>query len=166
IFYGEYLTNAAGEDVVAGTRTPEPIDNLKNTMPQMFDELYVIQNKLEQHYHDMQDMEFTVQESKLYILQTRSGKRTGRAAVKIAVDMVTEGLIDEKEALMRVSPGHIDAFLHPMIDPTAASTVIAKGLPASPGGATGQIVFSADEAVEVAETGESVILVRRETTPE
>ena len=166
IFYGEYLTNAAGEDVVAGTRTPEPIENLKNTMPQMFDELYAIQDKLEQHYHDMQDMEFTVQESKLYILQTRSGKRTGRAAVKIAVDMVAEDLIDEKEALMRVSPGHIDAFLHPMIDPTADSTVIAKGLPASPGGATGQIVFSADEAVEVAETGKSVILVRRETTPE
>ena len=166
IFYGEYLTNAAGEDVVAGTRTPEPINNLKNSMPQMYDELYAIQHKLEQHYRDMQDMEFTVQESKLYILQTRSGKRTGRAAVKIAVDMVNEGLIDEKEALMRVSPGHIDAFLHPMIDPTAKTTVIAKGLPASPGGATGEIVFTADEAVEVAETGKSVILVRRETTPE
>ncbi|MBF0287550.1 MAG: pyruvate, phosphate dikinase [SAR324 cluster bacterium] len=166
IFYGEFLTNAAGEDVVAGTRTPEPIENMKTTMPQMYEELYAIQDKLEKHYRDMQDMEFTIQESRLYILQTRSGKRTGRAAVKTAVDMVAEGLIDEKEALMRVEPGHIDAFLHPMIDPNATRDVIAKGLPASPGGATGHIVYSADEAVEVAETGKSVILVRRETTPE
>jgi pyruvate,orthophosphate dikinase len=166
IFYGEFLTNAAGEDVVAGIRTPQPIANLESKMPKMFKELYTIQDTLEKHYRDMQDMEFTIQEGKLYMLQTRSGKRTGRAAVKIAVDMVSEGLINEKEALMRLSPGHIDAFLHPMIDPTATKHVIAKGLPASPGGATGQIVFSAEEAVEVSEKGKKVILVRRETTPE
>ncbi len=165
-FYGEYLTNAAGEDVVAGIRTPLPISHLEQQMPEVYQQLFATQKRLEQHYQDMQDMEFTVQEGKFYMLQTRSGKRTGRASVKIAVDMVNEGLIGEKEALMRVSPEHVDAFLHPMIDPNAKTDIVAKGLPASPGGATGRVVFSADEAVEVAAKGHKVILVRRETTPE
>ncbi|MCP3907502.1 MAG: pyruvate, phosphate dikinase [Oceanicoccus sp.] len=165
-FYGEYLTNAAGEDVVAGIRTPLPISHLQQQMPEVYQQLFETQKRLEQHYQDMQDMEFTVQEGKFYMLQTRSGKRTGRASVKIAVDMVNEGLIGEKEALMRVSPEHVDAFLHPMIDVNAKTDIVAKGLPASPGGATGRIVFSADEAVEVAAAGNKVILVRRETTPE
>ncbi|MBF0280180.1 MAG: pyruvate, phosphate dikinase [SAR324 cluster bacterium] len=166
MFYGEYLFNAAGEDVVAGIRTPESIEKLRAEMPEIYGQLFQIQDTLEKHYRDMQDLEFTIQEGTLYMLQTRSGKRTGQAAVKIAVDMVREGLIDEKEALMRVEPDHIDSFLHPKIDPKASKTVIAKGLPASPGGVTGKIVFSAEEAVEVAKTGESVILVRHETTPE
>ncbi len=165
-FFGEFLFNAAGEDVVAGIRTPEPVEALRERLPAVYDELYRTQELLERHYRDMQDLEFTVQEGRLYMLQTRSGKRTGRASVKIAVDMVRERLIDEREALMRVSPEHVESFLHPMVDPAAKTEVVATGLPASPGGATGQVVFSAEEAVEVARDGVEVILVRRETTPE
>ncbi len=166
IFFGEFLINAAGEDVVAGIRTPEPISELKTKMPAVYDELFTTQKLLEDHYHDMQDMEFTVQEGRFYMLQTRSGKRTGRASIKIAVEMVREGLIDEKEALMRVSPEHVESFLHPMVDPAQKKDIVATGLPASPGGATGHVVFSADEAVKVGATGKPVVLVRRETTPE
>ncbi len=165
-FFGEILFNAAGEDVVAGIRTPEPIEALKVRMPEVYDELFETQALLERHYRDMQDIEFTIQSGKFYILQTRAGKRTGRASVKIAVDMVNEKLIDEKEALLRVSPEHVEAFLHPMVDPKAKTDIVAKGLPASPGGATGAVVFSGDEAVEVAAKGKQVVLVRRETTPE
>ena len=165
-FFGEFLVNAAGEDVVAGTRTPEPISLLEQEIPEAYKELFDTQQRLEKHYRDMQDMEFTIQEGRFYMLQTRSGKRTGRASVKIAVDMVREGLISEKEALLRVSLEDVEAFLHPTIDPEADRDIIARGLPASPGGATGQVVFSADEAVEVAADGTPVILVRRETTPE
>ena len=165
-FFGEYLFNAAGEDVVAGIRTPLPVSVLQERMPEIYDQLFQTQAMLEKHYRDMQDIEFTVQEGKFYMLQTRSGKRTGRASVKIAVDMVEEGMITESEALMRVSTDHVEAFLHPMVDPEKKKDVIAKGLPASPGGATGAVVFSADEAETVAATGKSVILVRRETTPE
>ena len=166
LFFGEYLVNAAGEDVVAGIRTPEPISHLEDTMPEVYRQLFEVQALLERHYRDMQDLEFTIQEGRLFMLQTRSGKRTGRASVKIAVDMVRERLITEQEALLRVSPEHVEAFLHPMVDPAAKQDIIARGLPASPGGATGQVVFSADEAVEVAEDGTPVVLVRRETTPE
>jgi pyruvate, orthophosphate dikinase len=165
-FFGEVLFNAAGEDVVAGTRTPLGLDALKQHLPAVYDELYQTQSLLETHYRDMQDLEFTIQEGRLFMLQTRSGKRTGRAAIKIAVDMVVEGLISEAEALMRVTPEHVEAFLHPMIDPAAKQDIIASGLPASPGGATGKVVFSAEEAIEVSAAGEPVILVRRETTPE
>ena len=165
-FFGEFLFNAAGEDVVAGIRTPEPIEALKERLPEVYRELFETQSLLEKHYRDMQDIEFTIQEGRFYILQTRSGKRTGRAAVKIAVDMVGEGLINEKQALLRISPEHVEMFLHPMVDPNAKQDIVASGLPASPGGATGQVVFSADEAVEVAASGAPVVLVRRETTPE
>ena len=165
-FFGEFLFNAAGEDVVAGIRTPLPVDALKERQPEIYDELYRAQDLLEKHYRDMQDIEFTVQEGKFYMLQTRSGKRTGRASVKIAVDMVKEGLITESEALMRVSTDHVEAFLHPMVDPDAKTDIVAKGLPASPGGATGQVVFSAEEAEDETAKGHRVILVRRETTPE
>jgi pyruvate,orthophosphate dikinase len=165
-FFGEYLFNAAGEDVVAGTRTPLPVSALAERMPEIYDQLYKTQSLLEKHYRDMQDIEFTVQEGKFYILQTRSGKRTGRASIKIAVDMVKEGLISERDALMRVSPEHVEAFLHPMVDPDAKRDIIATGLPASPGGATGRVVFSAEEAELESEAGHSVILLRRETTPE
>ena len=165
-FFGEVLFNAAGEDVVAGIRTPESISALEEKMPEVYQELFETQALLEKHYRDMQDIEFTIQEGKFYILQTRSGKRTGRASVKIAVDMVREGMINEKEALLRVSPEHVEAFLHPMVDPEAKTDIVAHGLPASPGGATGKVVFSADEAVEVAAADHPVILVRRETTPE
>ena len=126
-FFGEVLFNAAGEDVVAGIRTPEPIEALKQRMPEVYDELFETQALLEKHYRDMQDIEFTIQSGKFYILQTRSGKRTGRASVKIAVDMVNEKLIDEKEALLRVSPGHVEAFLHPMVDPKAKTDIVATG---------------------------------------
>jgi len=165
-FFGEFLFNAAGEDVVAGIRTPLQVSALQDRQPEVYDELYKTQALLEKHYRDMQDLEFTVQEGRFYMLQTRSGKRTGRASVKIAVDMVREGLITESEALMRVSPEHVEAFLHPMVDPKAKTDIVATGLPASPGGATGKVVFSAEEAVEVAAQGHSVVLVRRETTPE
>jgi pyruvate,orthophosphate dikinase len=166
LFFGEFLVNAAGEDVVSGVRTPQPISEMEEKMPLMYKELFETQRRLETHYRDMQDLEFTIQEGKFYMLQTRSGKRTGRASVKIAVEMVAEGLINEKEALLRVSPEHVEAFLHPMVDPDARRDIVASGLPASPGGATGQVVFSADEAVAVANDDTPVILVRRETTPE
>ncbi len=165
-FFGEVLFNAAGEDVVAGIRTPDPLEALQKKQPEVYDELFKTQAQLEQHYRDMQDIEFTIQEGRFYILQTRSGKRTGRASIKIAVDMVREKMITEKEALMRVSPEHVEAFLHPMVDPQRKTDIVARGLPASPGGATGKVVFSADEAVEVAKDGSKVLLVRRETTPE
>jgi len=166
LFFGEFLFNAAGEDVVSGVRTPLPVEALKERQPEIYDELFQTQILLEKHYRDMQDIEFTIQEGVFYMLQTRSGKRTGRASVKIAVDMVNEGLITESEALMRVSPEHVEAFLHPMVDPSAKTDIVATGLPASPGGATGSVVFSAEEAEEEALKGHSVILVRRETTPE
>ncbi len=165
-FFGEYLFNAAGEDVVAGIRTPLPVEALGERMPEVYDELFKTQALLEKHYRDMQDIEFTVQEGVFYMLQTRSGKRTGRASVKIAVEMVKEGLITESEALMRVSTDHVEAFLHPMVDPAAKTDIVATGLAASPGGSTGQVVFSAEEAEDEAAKGHSVILVRRETTPE
>jgi pyruvate,orthophosphate dikinase len=166
LFFGEYLPNAAGEDVVAGIRTPLPVSALADQMPDIYKQLHSTQEMLEKHYRDMQDIEFTVQEGKLYILQTRSGKRTGRASIKIAVDMVREGMIPEREALMRVAPEHVEAFLHPMVDPAAKQDIIATGLAASPGGATGRVVFSADEAEAEHDAGHSVILLRRETTPE
>ncbi|HHT72662.1 MAG TPA: pyruvate, phosphate dikinase [Firmicutes bacterium] len=166
VFYGEYLMNAQGEDVVAGIRTPHPISDLKEEMPEVYGELEAIYKKLEQHYRDMQDIEFTIQEGKLYMLQTRSGKRTATAAVRIAVEMVHEGLIDKETAVMRVDPAQIDQLLHPMIDPKAKYDVLAKGLPASPGAAVGRLVFTAHEAEEWANRGEKVILARTETSPE
>ena len=165
-FFGEMLFNAAGEDVVSGIRTPRPLSDMQVRMPDVYAELHDVQRLLESHYRDMQDIEFTVQENRLYILQTRSGKRTGRAAIKIAVDMVKEGVITETEALLRIEPDHVESFLHPMIDPDVERHVIASGLAASPGSSTGKAVFSADEAVDLAERGEKSILIRRETTPE
>jgi pyruvate,orthophosphate dikinase len=165
VFYGEYLTNAQGEDVVAGIRTPHPIADLEKEMPEVFRQLREITNKLERHYRDVQDFEFTIQEGKLFMLQTRTGKRTAHAAVKIAVDMVQEGLISKEEAVLRVEPASLDQLLHPIIDPKAKIEVIAKGLPASPGAASGQAVFTADEAVKWAKK-QPVILVRPETTPD
>ena len=164
-FYGEYLTNAQGEDVVAGVRTPHPITDLEREMRQVYNQLREITTKLEKHYRDVQDFEFTVQEGTLFMLQTRTGKRTAQAAVTIAVDMVSEGLISKEEALLRVEPASIDQLLHPIIDPKAKINVIAKGLPASPGAASGKVVFTADEAVKQAKKG-NVILVRPETTPD
>jgi len=164
-FYGEYLTNAQGEDVVAGIRTPHPITDLEKEMPQVYRQLRDITNKLEQHYRDIQDFEFTVQDGTLYMLQTRTGKRTAHAAVKIAVDMVGEKLISQEEAVLRVEPASLDQLLHPIIDPKAKIQVIAKGLPASPGAASGKVVFTADEAVKQAKK-HPVILVRPETTPD
>jgi len=167
-FYGEFLLNAQGEDVVAGIRTPRPIRELESVLPQAYDELRSITSRLEQHYRDVQDFEFTVEEGKLYMLQTRNGKRTGAAAVKFAVDMVAEGLIDDREAVMRVEPQHLDQLLHPVIEPSSKDrlTTLTVGLPASPGAAVGQIVFSADDAVSEAAEGRAVVLVRAETTPE
>jgi pyruvate,orthophosphate dikinase len=165
VFYGEYLTNAQGEDVVAGIRTPHPIADLEKEMPQVYKQLRDITNRLEKHYRDVQDFEFTVQESTLFMLQTRTGKRTAQAAVKIAVDMVQEGLISKEEAVLRVEPASLDQLLHPIIDPKAKIQVIAKGLPASPGAASGMAVFTADEAVKWAKKN-PVILVRPETTPD
>jgi len=165
-FYGEYLINAQGEDVVAGARTPEPISTLKDVMPKVYKQLRAITNRLEQHYRDVQDFEFTVQNGKLYMLQTRSGKRTTPAAVKIAVDMVKEKLITREEALMRVRPEDLDQLLHPRISPDAVYDVIAQGLAASPGAASGKVVFTADQAVENAQDGQKVILVRTETNPD
>ena len=168
VFYGEYLMNAQGEDVVAGIRTPQPIKTLEQQMPEAYKELVAIYQRLEEHYKDMQDMEFTIQEGKLFMLQTRNGKRTAQAAVKVAVDMVEEGLIDKKTAVLRVEPSQLDQLLHKQLDPKSkdASDVIAKGLPASPGAAVGKIVFDAHKAVELKELGEKVILVRNETSPE
>jgi pyruvate, orthophosphate dikinase len=175
-FYGEFLVNAQGEDVVAGIRTPQPLTraergtgtkpSMEEAMPDAFKALMRIQEKLERHYRDMQDIEFTVQGGKLWMLQTRSGKRTAQAALKIAVDMVDEGLIDEKAALRRLEPASLDQLLHPRLDPKAKRDVLTKGLPASPGAASGIVVFSADEAEARAGKGEAVILTRIETSPE
>ncbi len=165
-YYGEYLKNAQGEDVVAGIRTPKDISELKNDMPHAYEQLVDIFETLEQHYTDMQDVEFTIQQGELFMLQTRTGKRTAQAAVKIAVDMEEEGLIDKKTAVMRVEPKKIDELLHKRIDPDAEVDVLARGLDASPGAATGKVVFDSDEAAERGNAGEAVILVRTETSPE
>ena len=168
--FGEYLINAQGEDVVAGIRTPFPISHLKEQMPAVYDQFVEIATKLENHYKDMQDMEFTIEDGKLYMLQTRNGKRTAAAALKIAVDLVDEGMIDEKEAVLRVEPKQLDSLLHPQFDAAAlkAAEVIGKGLAASPGAACGQVVFSAEDAKECVENGSmpKVVLVRLETSPE
>lgn len=180
VFYGEYLKNAQGEDVVAGIRTPQQMSKegkkergsdlpcLEEEMPELYKQLCDIRETLEKHYRDMQDMEFTIQDGKLYMLQTRNGKRTGAAALKIAVDMVNEGLIDKKTAITRVEPQQLDALLHPTLDPKAkkAAKVLTSALPASPGAAVGKVVFSADDAEKWAEEGEKVVLVRIETSPE
>jgi len=167
-FYGEFLQNAQGEDVVAGTRTPHPIADLEKLMPAAYKQLREITSRLERHYKDVQDFEFTIQENKLFMLQTRNGKRTGLAAVQIAVDMVEEGILTPKEAIMKVEPQALDQLLHPIFDPKARARaeVAAKGLPASPGAATGAIVFTADEAVAWAQKGRKVLLVRMETVPD
>ena len=175
-FYGEYLVNAQGEDVVAGIRTPQPINRAKHkegdlpamedVMPESYNQLVKIREILEQHYKDMQDIEFTIEKGKLYMLQTRTGKRTAPAAIKIAVDMVDEGLISKEDAVLRVDPDQLDQLLHPSLDPKAEKQIIAKGLPASPGAASGQVVFNADEAEEQTRLKKRVILVRIETSPE
>ena len=166
--FGEYLINAQGEDVVAGVRTPSPISKLQEEMPGVYEQFADIANRLEQHYKDMQDMEFTIEDGKLYMLQTRNGKRTAVAALKVAVDLVDEGMIDEKEAVCRVEPKQLDALLHPTFDADALkkATVVGKGLAASPGAACGRVVFSAEEAKEWAARSEKVVLVRLETSPE
>jgi pyruvate,orthophosphate dikinase len=179
-FYGEWLVNAQGEDVVAGTRTPNPInedtkneqnehlDSLETAMPEVYKQLFDIRCNLEDHYKDMQDIEFTIQEGRLWMLQTRTGKRTGTAALNMAMDMLSEGRIDDKTAVLRVKPEQLDELLHPIVDPAAekAAAPIAKGLPAGPGGAVGQVVFSAEAAVAWAKQGKTVLLVREETNPE
>jgi pyruvate,orthophosphate dikinase len=165
-FYGEFLMNAQGEDVVAGIRTPLKIEDLKGRMPKIYEELFDIQERLELHYRDMQDIEFTIEQGKLYLLQTRTGKRTAKAAIRIAVEMVSEGLITQNEAIKRIDPNQLNALLHPSIDPSAEKERLAKGLPASPGAASGKIVFTADEACHQVEDGAKVILVRKETSPE
>ena len=177
-FYGEFLINAQGEDVVAGIRTPQPLteferdqqesnlQSLETAMPPVFGELVAVRDKLERHYKDMQDMEFTIERGKLWMLQTRSGKRTAAAGLKIAVDMVDEGLITKEEAVARIDPAQLDQLLHPTLDAKAEKTVIGRGLPASPGAATGRIVFSAEEAEAWVDKGEKVILCRTETSPE
>jgi len=166
--YGEYLMNAQGEDVVAGIRTPKHIDTLNETMPEVYKQFVNIAKTLEDHYRDMQDMEFTIERGKLYMLQTRNGKRTANAALKVAVDLVSEGMLSKEEAVMKVEPKQLDSLLHPTFEPKAlkAATPIAKGLPASPGAATGKVYFTADDAVEAAKSGEKVVLVRLETSPE
>ncbi|MBN1756478.1 pyruvate, phosphate dikinase [bacterium] len=164
--YGEYLMNAQGEDVVAGIRTPHPIEDMRTQNLSMYDQILEISNRLEKHYKEMQDMEFTIQEGTLYFLQTRTGKRTAPAAVKIAVDMVEEGLIDRDTALMRIEANQLDQLLHPMFDPSVEKKVVAQGLPASPGAASGRVVFTAEDAEEWAAQKEKVILVRIETSPE
>src|SRR6266568_68013 len=177
-FYGEYLVNAQGEDVVAGIRTPQhltlagkranhsTLPAMEEVMPQVFAELSKVRDRLEKHYRDMQDIEFTVQQGKLWMLQTRTGKRTAPAALKIAVSLVEDGLIGRDEAIRRIEPDSLDQLLHPMLDPAAKTTVLGRGLPASPGAASGKVVFSADEAEAAASRGEAVILVRIETSPE
>ena len=179
-FYGEWLINAQGEDVVAGIRTPNPLNeatkseqnkhlaSLETAMPEVYKELDDIRTRLEEHFHDMQDIEFTIQDKKLYMLQCRIGKRTGIAALQMAMDMVDEGMIDEKTAVMRVSPSQLDEILHPILDPASEkkAEIIAKGLPASPGGAVGTIVFTSEAAMEAAAAGKKVILIREETSPE
>ncbi|MEM9989982.1 MAG: PEP/pyruvate-binding domain-containing protein, partial [Pseudomonadota bacterium] len=177
-YYGEFLVNAQGEDVVAGIRTPQALTtrareamgsdqpSLEEVMPQTYQELEAVFAKLEDHYRDMQDIEFTIQEGKLWMLQTRNGKRTAKAALKIAVDLCTEGKISEDEAVMRVNPATLDQLLHPSLDPDAARDLLTKGLPASPGAASGEVVFNADEAERIAADGKRVMLVRTETSPE
>ena len=175
-FFGEFLVNAQGEDVVAGIRTPQPINragkalsnlpSMEEVMPECYQTLVTLYQKLEKHYRDMQDIEFTIERGKVWMLQTRNGKRTAQAAVKIAVDMVAEGLIDVRTAVLRVDPNQLDQLLHPTLDPKVKQEVIAKGLPASPGAATGQVVFSAEDAQRQVELGDKVILVRLETSPE
>ncbi len=166
--FGEYLINAQGEDVVAGVRTPSPISQLKQDMPEVYEQFAQIADRLEKHYKDMQDMEFTIENGKLYMLQTRNGKRTAAAALKIAVDLVDEGMIDEEEAVLRVEPKQLDSLLHPQFDAEAVKKAkcIGKGLAASPGAACGKVVFSAEDAKEWHERGEKVVLVRLETSPE
>jgi pyruvate,orthophosphate dikinase len=178
LFYGEYLVNAQGEDVVAGIRTPQPLSlaekkamasdlpSMEEVLPPLYHELVTFRDRLEQHYRDMQDMEFTIQKGKLWMLQTRNGKRTAQAALRIAVEMCDEGLIEKEDAVRRVEPAQLDQLLHPMIDPKAKKEVLGKGLPASPGAASGQIVFSAEEAEAWAKAGKKVILTRIETSPE
>lgn len=177
-FYGEYLINAQGEDVVAGIRTPAPISRaradelgsgdapLEEAMPAVYQELVSVAEKLEAHYRDMQDLEFTVEDGRLYMLQTRNGKRTAAAALKIAIDMAQEGVLTKNEAVLRLEPSQLDQLLHPAIAPDATRDVVVRGLPASPGAAVGKVVFDSDEAARMAETGEDVILVRVETSPE
>src|SRR5579863_4665610 len=177
-FYGEYLVNAQGEDVVAGIRTPQhltlagkkangsTLPAMEEVMPEVFRQLVEVRQRLERHYRDMQDIEFTVQQGKLWMLQTRTGKRTAQAALKIAVSLVEEGRISREEAIGRIEPASLEQLLHPMLDPAAKITVLARGLPASPGAAAGKVVFSADEAEDAANRGEAVILVRAETSPE
>lgn len=166
--YGEYLINAQGEDVVAGIRTPSPLETLKDVMPHIYDEFLELAQKLEHHYRDMQDIEFTIEDNKLYLLQTRSGKRTAQAALKIAVDMFEEGFITKEEAVMLVQPEQLDTLLHPQFDPKALANAekIGAGLPASPGAATGKVVFNVEQAVELTKKGDKVVLVRLETSPE
>ncbi|MCM3571480.1 pyruvate, phosphate dikinase [Neobacillus mesonae] len=166
VLYGEYLINAQGEDVVAGIRTPQPIATLKDEMPGVYQQFVDTCQRLEQHYKEMQDIEFTVEGSKLFILQTRNGKRTAQAAIRIAVDMEKEGIIDKKTALLRVDPDQLNQLLHRRIDDSVQKTILAKGLPASPGAATGQVVFDADEAEQLGNEGKKVILVSPETTPD
>lgn len=165
-FYGEFLVNAQGEDVVAGIRTPQTIEQLKVVMPAAYAELEAIYKKLERHYRDMQDIEFTIEKGRLWMLQTRTGKRTAAAALQIACDMIDEGLISEQDAVLRIDPQSLDQLLHPTLDPQANKTLLAKGLPASPGAACGKIVFESEEAEEWKGRGEKVILVRVETSPE
>ena len=176
-YYGEFLVNAQGEDVVAGIRTPQPLTiankaqggnlpSMEEVMPEVYAQLSAVFDKLETHYRDMQDIEFTVQNNKLWMLQTRNGKRTAEASIKIAVDMVSEGLINKKEAILRVDPLALDQLLHPTLDPKASRNIIAKGLPASPGAASGKVVFSAEAADTMVKSGENAILVRIETSPE
>ena len=164
-FYGEYLINAQGEDVVAGVRTPHQIENLKKEMPAVYHQLKSVTKRLEKHYRDVQDFEFTVENNKLYILQTRTGKRTAKAAIKIAVDMVKEKLISREEALMRLEPEQINQLLHPVLDPKAKVQIIGQGLPASPGAAVGKVIFNSEEAVILGKD-EPLILVRFETSPD
>ena len=164
--YGEYLLNAQGEDVVAGIRTPQPITQLEEELPEVYEQFRSIAELLERHYRDMQDVEFTIERGKLWMLQTRTGKRTGAASVRVAVDMVHEGVIDRATAVRRVSPEQLDQLLHPAVDPQADARVIAQGLPASPGAAQGRVVFDPDEAEEIARSGEKVVLVRQETSPD
>lgn len=166
ILYGEYLINAQGEDVVAGIRTPQPIQTLKDEMPAVYQQFVETCNRLEQHYEDMQDIEFTVERGELFILQTRTGKRTAQAAIRIATELVKEGIIDKKTALLRVDPEQLDQLLHRRIDEDFERNQLAKGLPASPGAATGKVVFDANEAELLANDGQKVILVRPETTPD
>src|SRR6185437_3105725 len=167
VFYGEFLVNAQGEDVVAGIRTPQPIADLEKVMPEAYNELRKITTNLEKHYRDMQDFEFTIEDGTLYMLQTRNGKRTGAAAVKAAIAMVDEGLITKEEAVLRVAPSQLDQLLHPMFDTASLKTLtkLANGIDASPGAAVGRAVFTADDAVDEAKKG-PVVLVRKETTPD